>query len=119
MIKQFTNNKEIKYLFVVVPEDANMFAFDSNIWYTRLFYFTDKWNWIKLPKGNYEKTGLSKDLITEEQWKEIVERENDKKFIRYSDYTRRCNTVTEYGLSLIKSLGFKENDNVLVLKVKS
>lgn len=120
MIKQWTNDKGVKYLFVEVPGNTSSISIEDNIWYSRLYYFTNKWSGITVPKCN--KIGLSKEL-TEEQRKEIVISKylNEISETRYFKHDREWDYVatsaTESGQSLLIHAGFKETDNIAVLEV--
>lgn len=117
MIKSFTNNKGIKYLFVgVLKEAVNFEVLDKpDLQIALLSYIPNTISNVTfntpviteiLEDGDYKIIGLSKDL-TEEQWKEVLCREDEDPYSHA--YAFKC---------LIESLGFKENDNVLILKVK-
>ena len=58
--------------------------------------------------------GIKLSEITEEQASEIVNNVNDKMYIRYSDFTRRCKTAIESLHSLLESKGIKITNNTYI-----
>lgn len=137
MIKQWTNDKGVKYLFVSVPVDAYDFvirqadriyeshnqvlAYKTHARWER--FKKENWNWsTRNEKLNF--IGLTKDL-TEVQRINIVDEGfnayNEPTFKLYGNITVSGSYVATALESLstliIQHLGFKESDNVAILEV--
>lgn len=125
-MKTFTNKKGISYLFLEVPEDSHKFLIER---YPSINEYQSLWFYenhgverlhpkasIKLPQGNYELIGLSKD-VSESQAAEIVH-EYDELSLEghgFEDYigTSICDTAKESLSSLVQSLCL---NNAIILK---
>lgn len=128
-----------KIIAVIVPEDAYDFYLSNmrRVGKTTIYFWTalidkhydgsnclSKQGW-DIPRNNYKIIGTITKSETNEpifdfDCEKYVEPINDKMYIRYTDYTRRCKTKEESFISLLQSKGiFLEelnNKKLLILE---
>lgn len=122
MQKTFKNQQGREYCFCLVPNDYEIGIVSEN----QLNYHTDNNPFISgdlpeliwLPQGNYQILCLAKDA-TDEQAASVVDGKLSGKIKYYYSYGLnyyRNLSAKESLTSLITSLGFKQDDNVLILE---
>lgn len=116
-MKQITTSKG-KFLFVQVPEGVSEIQLETRG--NRFAFYTEKWDWTWLPKGNWQFINTCKD-ITEEQAKEFVDAYRDTKmFHNYlfngsNHHLVAFNSALQAFQSLLQANEIPENSVVLKL----
>lgn len=120
MQKTLKNQQGREFLLLDLPsfnyiEPNTEFIESQHSSFIRLW--EDKKSFFIRIQGNYQILCLSKDA-TEEQAKQIID---DDFFDGYHDYQNNnkkglCDTAKESLTSLLTSLGFKQDDNILILE---